>query len=86
MSLTARVGVGLLSAGWVGPLVLAASILRTWLERELLVRLANGTPHDSLPYLAFATSLLQASLVWLGAVIVAWTAIYLREPASSSSR
>jgi hypothetical protein len=81
MSLMTRIGAGVLSAGWLVPLGIAASEGRAWLERDLLVRLAGEPVLDSFPYLQFATSLVHASLAWVGLVIVGWTIVLWRRRA-----
>ena len=72
MNHTLRLGVSLLSAGWVIPLYFAANMYASYMTKELPPVLRGGYPLSSFPHLSAATSLVQLGLAWLGLVLAAW--------------
>ena len=67
-----------MTAGWIVPLIAAASEGHEWLDHDLLYRMIGQVPRDSFPHLQLATHLFHLAVVWLGLVIVGWTLHYVR--------
>lgn len=72
MNRALRLGVALLSAGWVLPFGLAAGMYASYITQEFLPLVRGSYPLSSFPHLSAATSLVQFGLAWLGLVLAGW--------------
>jgi hypothetical protein len=80
-----RVVVALFSAGWLLPFWWATDAYLKFISDDLPRLCQNQIPHDSFPFIPFASNALAVSLTWLSAVIFFW-AYRLVAPKESNGR
>ena len=73
ISMIKRILIGIFSAGWLVPLSIGVSFYYSYLQNDFLQRAQGDVPIGSFPYLAASERCLQASFIWLGIVIFAWS-------------
>ncbi len=67
-----RILIAIVSAGWLLPLWMSASVMFQFLSAEVLPRLAGQGPINTFPYVQFSEQAFTAASIWLGAVIMYW--------------
>jgi hypothetical protein len=73
-----RVIMAILSAGWLWPMWIAASMFLQWLARDEPAVSQGGTPPDSFPYLNASGEAFTVACIWLAVVIIFWAGQFNR--------
>jgi len=81
----ARILMAVFSAGWLFPMWMATYSYLKFVGEDLPTLSRNQVPHNSFPYMAFASNVMTWAFLWLGAVIVFW-AYWLLKPNKTDAR